>query len=99
MSPKISVVVPAFNAERYIGAAIQSVLSQSYQDFELIVVDDGSQDDTGRIVHAIHDDRIRYVRKENGGPATARNYALSIATGEYIAYCDADDQYKENHLQ
>lgn len=90
-TPKISIIVPAYNAESTIARCIDSILAQTLTDFELIIIDDGSADKTGRICAAYNDDRIRYHRKENGGPSSARNMGLSLARGEYIGFADADD--------
>jgi glycosyltransferase involved in cell wall biosynthesis len=81
----------AFNVERWIGAAVGSVLAQSFSDFELIVVDDGSTDGTAAIATATGDPRLRYVRQENAGAAAARNTGLELAQGEFVAVMDADD--------
>lgn len=89
-TPLVSVVMPAYNAQSTIGAAITGVLSQTYPAVELVVVDDGSTDATPRIC-AAYGSRLRYVRQENAGTAAARNRALAQASGEFIALCDADD--------
>lgn len=97
MSPRVSVVMPAYQAERTIGSAISSVLSQTYQDLELIVVDDGSTDATAAIVEA-HHGPIQLIRQENRGVAVARNRGIQEATGELITFCDADDLLFEEHI-
>jgi glycosyltransferase involved in cell wall biosynthesis len=92
-NPKLSVVLPAFNAEKTIGRAIESVLQQKYYDFELIVIDDGSTDETGRRIEAFRDARIRVHRFEkNKGLIAGLNKGLELARGHYIARQDADDQ-------
>ena len=88
---KISVIMPVFNEERYIRKAIESVLEQSLSDFELIVVDDGSTDDTLKIIESFDDERIRVITQSNRGPGASRNTALEIAGGEYIMFLDGDD--------
>lgn len=98
MSPRVSVVMPAYQAEATVGAALESILWQSYRDFELIVVDDGSTDATPRIVEA-HDGPVRLVRQENGGVSSARNRGIAEATGELLSLCDADDFLFERHLE
>lgn len=90
-APKISIIVPAFNAESTIARCIDSILKQTLTEFELIIIDDGSADRTSEICAAYGDDRIHYYRKENGGPSSARNMGLSLARGEYIGFVDADD--------
>jgi glycosyltransferase involved in cell wall biosynthesis len=98
VSPRVSVVTAAFNAERTIGGTVSSVLSQTYSDIELVVVDDGSTDATAAIVEA-HRGRVRLVRQENAGVAAARNRAMAEAGGELIAFCDADDVLLPQHIE
>jgi glycosyltransferase involved in cell wall biosynthesis len=88
-----SVIIPAYNQGRYLGAAIRSVLEQTHQDFEIIVVDDGSTDDTRAVAHAFTDPRLRYVYQENRGLSAARNTGIRHAQGRYISYLDSDDQF------
>ena len=90
---KISVILPVFNGEEYIGNAIESVLNQSLKDFELIIVNDGSFDNTLNIIKSYNDSRIKLINQSNQGPGASRNNALKIASGEYIMYLDADDWY------
>lgn len=89
--PQISVVVPCYNGERFLGEALQSILDQSYQDFELIVVDDGSTDRSSQIVKQFDDPRLRYIYQQNRGPGAARNRGSALAQGRYLAYLDDDD--------
>ena len=98
MSKKISVIVPVYNVEQYLYKCIDSILSQSFQDFELILVNDGSIDNSARICdeYAQNDKRIRVIHKENGGVSQARNVAISLAIGEYIAFVDSDDYVLPN---
>jgi glycosyltransferase involved in cell wall biosynthesis len=88
--PLVSVVIPVYNGERYLADTIESALGQTYQQLECIVVDDGSTDGTPGVCAAFGD-RIRYIRKENGGVSTARNRGIAEAGGELIAFLDADD--------
>lgn len=90
-NPTITVLMPAYNVAAYIGEAIQSVLNQHFADFELVVVDDGSDDATAAFVEAFNDERIRLIRQEHQGVATALNNGLAQARGSYIARFDADD--------
>lgn len=90
MTPKISVIIPVFNAVPRLPAAIGSIRAQNYPNIEIIVVDDGSEAPAGDAVRALGED-IVFIRQENGGPASARNRGLSAATGEWIAFLDADD--------
>lgn len=90
--PKVSVVMPAYNAEKYIREAIDSVLAQTFTDFEFIILDDGSTDATAAIIQSYEDDRIRFCPNErNMGVAATLNRGLKLAQGEYIARMDADD--------
>jgi glycosyltransferase involved in cell wall biosynthesis len=94
----VSVVVPTYNRSRYVGEAVDSVLAQTLRDLELIVVDDGSTDDTADQL-ARFAGRLEYVRTENQGPARARNEGMKRAKGDYIAYLDSDDRYYPFKLQ
>jgi GT2 family glycosyltransferase len=97
--PTFTVVVPAYNAGYTVADAISSVLAQTDQDFELIVVDDGSTDNTGGEVHRFADDsRVRYLRQENAGLAATRNRALADARGRYASFLDADDLLMPSYL-
>lgn len=95
----VSIMMPAFNAGDYIQQAIDSLLSQSYDKWELIVVDDGSADQTAVIASDYSDARILVVRQDNHGEASARNKALEFMRGEFIAFLDADDIYLPRHLE
>ena len=96
---KISVILPVFNGEKYIKQAIDSVLKQSFGDFELIIVDDGSFDNTPNIINEYDDERIILVSQDNSGPGAARNSGLKIASGKYIMFLDSDDWFKSNALE
>lgn len=89
---KVSAIIPVFNAETTIAEAVESVLAQTFRDFELIVVDDGSTDRTPAILES-YGDGIKVLRRSNSGPATARNAAVAAAGGEYLAFIDADDRW------
>ena len=90
----ISIIIPAYDAEEYIGRCLESVLGQSYRTIEVIVVDDGSTDGTGAICReaAARDGRLRVVTQANGGPARARNAGLEQARGAWVMFVDADDE-------
>src|SRR5690554_2344188 len=92
----VSIVMPAYNAEKYIGAAIDSVIAQTYQNWELIVVDDASNDNTASVIeeYTKKDIRVKYHRlHENSGAAIARNTAIELAHGKYMAFLDSDDTW------
>lgn len=95
--PRVSVIMPAYNARQYITEAISSVLDQDYPHLELIVVDDGSSDGTPELAEGFGS-RVRVVRQANAGPAAARNKGVSVARGEYIAFLDADDAWLPGKL-
>lgn len=89
MLPSISVIIPTFNREKYLGEAIESILEQDYQPIEIIVVDDGSTDNTKALISTFP--TVKYVYQENSGQAAARNQGIAISKGEYLAFLDSDD--------
>jgi len=95
---RVSVIIPTYNCERFIKRAVESALNQTYPDLEVIVVDDGSTDQTKRVVQAFQG-RIKYVVQQNQERASARNHGLRLATGEIIAFLDVDDFWPSDHLQ
>jgi glycosyltransferase involved in cell wall biosynthesis len=97
--PRVSVVVPAYNYGRYVGQAIESVLGQTFGDVELIVIDDGSTDNTGEVVSQYRDDRLVLIQQPNRGLPAARNAGLRRATGEMVAFLDADDSWMLHKLE
>jgi glycosyltransferase involved in cell wall biosynthesis len=97
MSTTVSCVIPAYNAERYLDRALNSVLEQSRPPQEIIVVDDGSMDGTAAVLEA-YGSRLRVVRQENAGPAAARNRGIRMAAGELICFQDADDEWHRDKL-
>ena len=100
IQPLVSVIMPAYNSEKYIGKSIESVLAQDYEKFELIIVDDGSKDGTKSIVeqYAKNDIRIKLLEQANQGVSAARNKGLDTATGEYVAFLDSDDLWDADNL-
>jgi teichuronic acid biosynthesis glycosyltransferase TuaG len=99
MNNLISIIMPAYNAEKYIIEAIESVIKQTYQNWELLIVNDGSKDNTEEVILSFEDSRIQYYIKENGGVSSARNLALNQMKGEYFCFLDADDYFTPNSLQ
>src|SRR5688572_15366487 len=96
-SPLVSVVIPAYNAARFLPRAVESVLNQSYRPLEVTVIDDGSTDDTARVLEPYRG-AIHYLRQPNGGPARARNQGIAQTRGELVAFLDADDLWLPNKL-
>ena len=101
MQPKISVIIPVYKAEKYLHRCVDSILAQTFTDFELILVDDGSPDNSGRICdeYAQKDNRIKVIHKKNGGASDARNFGLDQACGEIICFVDSDDWVNNNFLE
>lgn len=98
MSPFFSIVIPTYNRAHTIRRPIDSIIAQTFIDWELIIVDDGSTDETKEIVLSYHDERIKYVWQENKKESAARNHGISLAKGEWICFQDSDDEYLTNHL-
>ena len=98
MRNRVSVLIPTYNGARYLGETLHSVLNQSYAPAEVIIVDDGATDNTRDVV-AGFGDRVRYCYTENGGICRARNLAASLATGDFLAFCDHDDLWRSDKLE
>ncbi len=98
MTPFFSIIIPTYNRARFLKNTIQSVLAQTCEDWELVIVDDGSVDDTRQVVASFHDSRIRYVYQENAERSAARNNGIRHATGEWICFLDSDDYFLPHHL-
>lgn len=100
MIPQVSIVIPVYNAGRYISQCLQSITSQSVRDIEIILVDDGSTDNSKAVIAEFlrKDSRINYFPKENGGAASARNFGILKATGKYITFIDADDHFADEKV-
>lgn len=96
---RFSVIIPLYNKERFVARCIHSVLTQTRQDFEIVVVDDGSTDRGAEVVRAMKDSRIRLIRKANGGASSARNRGALEASFDLLAFLDADDEYLPRHLE
>ncbi len=95
---KVSVIIPVYKVEKYVAATVQSVLAQTYKNFELLIIDDGSPDKSIEICQQFTDNRIRIIRQENRGVAAARNTGIRNAQGEYLAFLDADDLWAPEKL-
>lgn len=100
-APLVSIIVPVYNAEKYLNRCVDSILSQTMTDFELLLIDDGSKDESGRICdeYAEKDARVRVFHKPNGGVSSARNLGLDNVTGNWITYVDADDRCSCKYLE
>ena len=98
MKPFFSIVIPTYNRADLIGLTLDSVLAQSFAEFEVLVVDDGSRDNTAEVVRGYSDPRVRYLPKENAERGAARNYGLYRAQGEYVIFLDSDDLLHPSHL-
>ncbi|OUQ51588.1 glycosyl transferase [Alistipes sp. An116] len=96
--PKISVVIPLYNKEKSIASTLQTVLNQTFTDYEIVIVNDGSTDNSVAEVEKIHDARIRLINQQNAGVSAARNRGVEEAKGELIAFLDADDEWKSEYL-
>lgn len=94
----VSVIIPVFNCKKYIRRCLESVLIQSYKDIEIVIIDDGSTDDSNEIISEYKDNRIKLYRKENGGVSSARNFGITKSTGEFILFVDADDYIDKNMI-
>lgn len=101
MNELVSVIIPVYNVENYIDRCMESVLGQTYTNLEIIMIDDGSKDNSGKIIdaYAAKDSRISVVHKENGGQASARNLGVSKATGDYVCFVDSDDCIHEKFVE
>ena len=100
-NPKISIIVPVYNAEKYLHRCIDSILNQTFIDFEVLLINDGSTDSSGVICdeYAKKDSRIKVFHKRNGGVSSARNIGVVNMTGEYCIHCDSDDYMEYNLLE
>lgn len=101
MSELVSVIVPVYRTRRYLTECVHSITNQSYRNIEVILVDDGSPDDSGELCDelALEDNRIKVIHKENGGLSDARNAGMDIATGVYMLFCDSDDWMESNIIE
>lgn len=98
-TPLVSVLIPTYNRSSLIGNAIESVLAQTYENYEIIIIDDGSTDDTGAVVNKFNSLRIKYIYQENKGRSAARNLAFNLSQGDYIAFLDSDDMFHPQKIE
>ncbi len=96
--PKVTIVIPVYNGEKYVKFAIDSAINQTYKNLEVLVVDDGSTDATEKIAKS-YGDKIRYIKKKNGGVSSALNLAIKKMTGEYFSWLSHDDVYEPNKVE
>lgn len=97
--PQVSIIIPAYNAEKYIQRALKSTLNQAYNKIEIIVIDDGSIDGTATLIKSFRDPRIIYLYQKNSGQGAARNHGVRVCNGEYITFLDADDAYLPSKVE
>lgn len=98
-NPLVSIIMPAYNAEKFISKSIESVLQQTYPNWELLVINDGSIDNTSNIVNSFNDSRIKLIEQDNSGVSKARNTGIANSTGEFIAFLDSDDLWLQDKLE
>jgi glycosyltransferase involved in cell wall biosynthesis len=97
--PTCSIIVPCYNSSKYLPACLDSILQQTYTDFEVVIVNDGSTDDTDYVITPyLNNSRVKYIKQQNAGPAAARIKGVSEAKGEWIAFLDSDDYWDRDHL-
>ena len=97
--PKVTVIIPLYNKAAYVKRALDSLIAQTFADYELLVIDDGSTDGGGAIVARCGDARVRLIRQDTAGPAHARNRGIDEASGELVAFLDADDEWMPRYLE
>ncbi len=96
--PLVSIIIPAYNSAGSLLRAVDSVFTQTYRDFEVVVVDDGSVDQTKEVIFT-YQDKVRYINQDNRGPGAARNTGIQAALGQYLVFLDADDELLPNKLE
>ncbi|PKC52446.1 nucleotide-diphospho-sugar transferase [Rhizophagus irregularis] len=99
MNPSVSVIIPVYNRENKIKIALESLINQSYQNFEAIIIDDGSTDQTAKVIKEYNCSNFRYVYQENSGVSVARNKGIAESKGEYICFLDSDDFYEPTFIE
>ena len=101
MIPIVSIIVPVFNSEKYIEKCLKSLLAQTYKDLEILVIDDGSKDNSSDVVRQLQldDQRIKLICQENQGVSSARNKGIEMSKGQYIVFVDSDDYVESNYVE
>jgi glycosyltransferase involved in cell wall biosynthesis len=99
MEPIVSIIISCYNGALYVGETLRSVIGQTYRNWEVIVIDDGSTDDSKKVIESFNDERIKYYYQQNEGVSAARNKGINLATGEVICFLDADDTWVVNNLE
>lgn len=101
MKPIVSIIVPVYNVEKYLNRCVDSIINQSYKDIEIILVNDGSTDNCGKIIddYKNNDDRVKVIHKENGGLSDARNFGIDVAKGKYLMFIDSDDWVDDKYVE
>ena len=95
---KVSIIIPVFNSEKYIENCIKSILGQDYKNVEIIIINDGSTDNSVKIIKQINSDKIKLINQKNNGPSSARNNGIKNASGEWIMFLDSDDMLADNAI-
>lgn len=100
-TPHVSIILPTFNRAKYLSRSIDSVIQQTYKDWELIIVDDGSSDNTTEIIERYinQTEKVRFIKKQRTGVTISRNLGIKLAIGDYLTFLDSDDEYKKHHLE
>ena len=95
---EVSIIIPVYNVEKYLSKCLDSIINQSFKNFELLLIDDGSSDNSGKICdeYAMNDKRIKVIHKKNEGVSRARNIGIDLSKGRYIMFCDSDDFVKRD---
>lgn len=100
-TPHVSIIMPTYNREKYLPRSIDSVINQTFKDWELIIIDDGSSDNSSELIknYIENEERIRFIQKQKTGVTISRNLGIKLACGDYLTFLDSDDEYKPHHLE
>ncbi|MEE5988837.1 glycosyltransferase [Ligilactobacillus equi] len=99
MDKKVSIIVPVYKAEKFINRCVDSLLRQTYENIEIILIEDGSSDKSGEMIDKIDDSRVKVIHNKKSGVSRTRNVGLGLATGDYVTFCDSDDYYSDDHVE